>query len=120
MFGGSWGATLGLTYAIHHPDKVKALMLRGICMGRRSEIAWLYQDGTSHIFPDKFQPFKDHVPEEERGDLIKAYYKRLTSSDQGVRCAAAREYQLWELSTIKLIPDQVYISQVIIDFFIIR
>ena len=100
VFGGSWGATLGLTYAIHHPHRVKALILRGIFMGRRSETSFFYQDGTSNIFPDKFEAYRSHIPEDERGDMVKAYYERITSSDKEVRYAAAREYQLWELSTM--------------------
>ena len=59
-------------------------------MCRRSELLFFYQNGASHIFPDKFQPYRDHIPEAEREDLIKAYYKRLTSEDRDVRRAAAR------------------------------
>jgi len=108
VFGGSWGSTLSLLYAIHHPDRVKGLILRGIFMCRRSELLWFYQDGASHIFPDKFAPYRDHIPEAERDDLIAAYYKRLTSDDKSVREAAAREWCLWEMCTSKLIPDTKY------------
>ena len=59
-------------------------------MCRRSELLFFYQNGASHIFPDKFQPYRDHIPEAERGDLIQAYYKRLTSEDGDTRRAAAR------------------------------
>ena len=113
VFGGSWGSTLSLTYAIHHPDKVKALMLRGIFMCRRSELLFFYQDGASHLFPDKFQPYRELIPVEERGDMIHAYYKRLTSSDGEVRRAAAKEWTLWEMGTSKLMPDPSYINKVI-------
>lgn len=111
VFGGSWGSTLSLTYAIHHPDRARGLMLRGIFMCRRSELLFFYQNGASHIFPDKFQPYRDHIPEEERGDMIKAYYKRLTSSDREVRRGAAREWTLWEMSTSKLLPDTKYMDK---------
>jgi len=111
VFGGSWGSTLSLCYAISHPERVKALMLRGIFMCRRSELLWFYQEGASHIFPDKFQPYREHIPEEERGDLIAAYYRRLTSSDRSVRNAAAKEWCLWEMGTSKLIPDTKYIDK---------
>merc|ERR1712241_1427206 len=111
VFGGSWGSTLSLTYAIHHPDRVRALILRGIFMCRRSELLFFYQDGASHLFPDKFHPYREHIPEEERGDMIKAYFKRLTSSDQEVRRAAAKEWCLWEMGTSKLIPDSAYIDK---------
>merc|ERR1712038_617320 len=111
VFGGSWGSTLSLCYAIHHPDKVLALMLRGIFMCRRSELLFFYQDGASHIFPDKFQPYREHIPEQERGDMIQAYYNRLTHADGDVRRAAAREWTLWEMGTSKLIPDTKYMDK---------
>jgi len=111
VFGGSWGSTLSLIYAITHPDRVKALILRGIFLCRKSELQWFYQDGASHIFPDKFEPYREHIPEEERGDLIKAYYQRLTSSEASVRQGAAREWCLWEMSTSKLFPDASYMDK---------
>ena len=82
-------------------------------MCRRSELLFFYQDGASHIFPDKFQPYRELIPVEERGDMIAAYYKRLTSSDRDVRRAAAREWTLWEMGTSKLMPDSSYIDKVI-------
>ena len=90
VFGGSWGSTLSLCYAITHPDRVKALVLRGIFMLRRSELLWFYQDGASHLFPDFWDEYRDHIPVEERHDFISAYYKRLTSTDPEVRLAAAK------------------------------
>jgi len=111
VFGGSWGSTLSLIYAITHPDRVRGLMLRGIFMCRRSELLWFYQDGASHIFPDKFEPYREHIPIEERDDLIAAYYKRLTSEDKEVRLGAAKEWCLWEMSTSKLIPDTKYMDK---------
>ena len=83
-------------------------------MCRRSELLFFYQDGASHIFPDKFQPYRDHIPVEERGDMMAAYYKRLTSSSPEVRRAAAREWTLWEMGTSKLMPDLAYINKVIV------
>jgi len=43
VFGGSWGSTLALTYAISHAERVTELVLRGIFMLRESELKWLYQ-----------------------------------------------------------------------------
>ena len=59
------------------------------------------QEGASHIFPDKFQPYKDHIPVEEQGDLIAAYYRRLTSEDGEVRRAAAKQWCLWEMGELR-------------------
>lgn len=99
VFGGSWGSTLSLTYAISHPDRVQALILRGIFLCRPSEIKWFYQEGASHLFPDFWQTYRDLIPPQERGDFVKAYHKRLTSEDETVRLAAARTWSQWEMAT---------------------
>lgn len=109
VFGGSWGSTLGITYAQTHPERVSELVLRGIFMLRRSELLWFYQEGASHIFPDAWENYVAAIPEVERGDLISAYYRRLTSDDDNTRKAAARAWSVWEGSTSYLIqnPDHI-------------
>ncbi len=104
-FGGSWGSTLALLYAETHPQSVKGLILRGIFLCREKEIRWFYQDGASHIFPDVWDMYKAAIPESEHDDFVRAYYQRLTSSDRGVRLAAARAWSTWEGATSRLIPD---------------
>jgi proline iminopeptidase len=99
VFGGSWGSTLALTYAIMHPQFVSALILRGIFLCRPEEIKWFYQEGASQIFPDFWQKYRDHIPLAERNDFIKAYHKRLTSPDQKTQLEAARIWSQWEMST---------------------
>ena len=111
VFGGSWGSTLSLIYAQSHPERVLSMTLRGIFMCRKSELHWFYQDGASHIFPDAFEPYKQHIPLEEQSDLITAYYSRLTSDDVEVRRAAAREWTRWEMATSRLFPDPSYIEK---------
>lgn len=105
VFGGSWGSTLALAYAETHPDKVKGLILRGIFLCRPSEIKWFYQDGASHIFPDIWQSYVEHIPATERDDLVKAYYKRLTHQNIEIRLAAARVWSKWEAATSRLFID---------------
>src|SRR5262245_28227863 len=73
VFGGSWGSTLGLAYAQTHPDRVSELILRGIFMLRRFEIEWFYSNGASIIYPDRFEAYQAHIPEDERDDMIAAY-----------------------------------------------
>ena len=111
VFGGSWGSTLSLIYAQNHSSRVLSLTLRGIFMCRKSELHWFYQDGASHVFPDAFEPYRDHIPIEEQGDLIKAYYARLTSDDVEVRRGAAREWTRWEMATSRLFPDPEYLDK---------
>ena len=111
VFGGSWGSTLSLIYAQHHPERAISLVLRGIFMCRKSELRWFYQDGASHIFPDAFEPYRDHIPKAEQDDLITAYYSRLTSEDAQVRRAAAKEWTRWEMATSRLFPDPEYLEK---------
>ena len=113
VFGGSWGSTLALAYAETHPERVRGLVLRGIFLCRPKEIRWFYEDsqGASAIFPDNWEPYVSLIPEAERGDMIGAYYRRLTSDDESVRLEAARAWARWEASALKLIPDQSLIDE---------
>lgn len=106
VFGGSWGSTLSLAYAETHPERAAGLILRGIFLTRRKELEWFYQYGASEIFPDYWERYRDEIPEAERGDMMTAYYKRLTSDDKDVRLSAARAWSVWEGSTSKLYPDK--------------
>jgi proline iminopeptidase len=105
VFGGSWGSTLGLTYAIQHPGSVKGLILRGIFLCRPQEIEWYYQQGADQIYPDEWEKYVAPIPLAERGDFVKAYYKRLTSTDEEERSVAAQAWSGWEGSTSKLLFD---------------
>ena len=111
VFGGSWGSTLSLIYAQNHPSRARSLVLRGIFMCRKSELHWFYQDGASHVFPDAFEPYSNHIPESERNDLIAAYYRRLTSEDISIRRAAAKEWTRWEMATSRMFPDPDYLEK---------
>ncbi len=91
VFGGSWGSALGLAYAQTHPHRVTELVMRGLFTLRRSELEWYYQDGASHVYPDIWDNFVAPIPEDERTDLMTAYYKRLTGDDKAaqIECALA-------------------------------
>jgi len=106
VFGGSWGSTLALAYAQAHPERTRALILRGIFLLRPEEIRWFYQEGASWIFPDAWEHYLKPIPEGERGDLVKAYHKRLTSDDPVVRKTAARAWSIWEGATSKLLQSE--------------
>lgn len=107
VFGGSWGSTLSLSYAETHPEQVTGLILRGIFLCRPNEIDWFYQEGhgASAIFPDVWEEYVKVIPEEERGDMLAAYHRRLMSDDESVRLEAAKAWSIWEGSTSKLFPD---------------
>jgi proline iminopeptidase len=104
VFGGSWGSTLALAYAQSHPDRVLALILRGIFLMRRAEIRWfLYEMRT--LFPDAWERFAAHVTPAERGDLLEAYWDRLTDPDPTVHLAAAKAWSIYEGTCSTLMPS---------------
>jgi proline iminopeptidase len=109
VFGGSWGSTLALAYAEEHPDRITDLVLRGIFLLRPFELSWFYQEGASLVFPDAWEAFVAPIPEAERGDLMRAYHRRLTSADPALRQEAARAWSVWEATTSSLIvkPEQI-------------
>ena len=111
VFGGSWGSTLSMSYAILHPNRCKGLILRGIFMIRKKEIQWFYQDGASKIYPDAWEKYLSPIPENEHHDLVSAYYKRLTSNNEPTRLEAAKAWSIWEASTSKLLPSNDLLHQ---------
>jgi len=96
VFGGSWGSTLGLLYAQQYPELVLGLILRGIFLCRDEDIQWFYQDGAGRIYPDYWQQYSQVIPEEERGDMVAAFYRRLTGENELERMAAAKAWSIWE------------------------
>ena len=101
VFGGSWGSTLALAYAQRHPRRVTELVLRGIFLLRRSELEWFYQDelGAASLFPDLWEKYVAQIPRRERGDMMRAYYRRLTSRNAVTRARAAYAWSVWEAAT---------------------
>jgi len=117
VFGGSWGSTLALAYAQAHPQRVSELVLRGIFMLRRWELEWFYQDpgGAAAIYPDLWEHYIAPIPEAERHDLIRAYYRRLTSTDPEVLVAAAKAWSIWEGATSYLRQNPDYVTKFVTD-----
>jgi proline iminopeptidase len=102
VFGGSWGSTLALAYAILHPERVEGLILRGIFLLTPKELSWFYQDGAGMLFPDAWERFLAPIPRAERGDMISAYHRRLTHPDRKIQAEAAAAWSQWEGDTISL------------------
>ena len=105
LFGGSWGSTLSLVYAETHPERVAGMILRGIFLCREQDIRWFYQQGASALFPDYWQDFLEQIPASERDDLVSAYYRRLTSSNELAQMQAAKAWSVWEGRCSTLIPN---------------
>jgi proline iminopeptidase len=102
VFGGSWGSTLALAYAILHPERVSGLILRGVFLLTEREVRWFYQDGASMLFPDAWARFLAPIPADERHDLMAAYHRRLTDPDRKVQAQAASAWSQWEGDTLSL------------------
>ncbi|MHB8680068.1 MAG: prolyl aminopeptidase [Rudaea sp.] len=117
VFGGSWGSTLALAYAQTHPARVTELVLRGVFLLRRWELEWFYQKGCDAIYPDAWEAYIGDIPHGERGDLIGAYYRRLTDPDVAVRLAAAKVWSTWEGATSYLHQNPDYIASTGADEF---
>lgn len=105
VFGGSWGAALGLLYAQAHPERVTAMMLRGVFLMTRRELDWFYGGGAATFFPDLWDEFIRPIPVAERDDLIAAYHRRLIGGDMAVQTEFARVWTRWEGSTATLRAD---------------
>jgi proline iminopeptidase len=107
VFGGSWGSTLALAYAQKHPERVLGLVLRGIFLGRPGELRWFNEldGGAAWIFPERWNHYLAHIPEDERDEMVEAYWRRLDSDDEAVRLAAARAWGYWEGGSTTLLHD---------------
>lgn len=111
LFGGSWGSTLSLAYAITHPKHVESMILRGIFLVTQAELKWFYQDGCSWIFPEAYRDFQQPIPQSERGDMIGAYHRRLTSPSRAKQVEAARAWSIWEGTTLSLLPEPTRVAR---------
>lgn len=103
--GGSWGSLLGIAYAVTYPKHVTGLILWGIFLGRKKEFDWMYKGGAAKLFPDTWRQYVEHIPRKERGDLLRAYYRRLTSPNARVRQNALERFAHWQLSISQLTPQ---------------
>lgn len=119
VFGGSWGSTLALAYAETDSKRVTELIVRGIFTVRKKEVDWLYQFGASMLFPEFWEDYVRPIPEDERGDFVSAYHKRLTGDDEVVKLACARAWSQWEGAVSSLLPNPERVVQFGNDHFAI-
>ncbi len=111
VFGGSWGSTMGLAYAETHPERVAGLILRGIFLGRKLEIDWTFVDGLRRMEPDGWDAFVAPLTPRERGSVVRAYYRKLTSDDAALRREAALAWNKFENHASKLVPDELPVAE---------
>lgn len=106
LFGGSWGSTLSLLYAQAHSERVLGMVLRGIFLCRQKDFDWFYQEGASRVYPDYWKSYLSPIPEAERGNMMQAYYKRLTSDNELEQMQAAKAWAIWEGRCATIHPNQ--------------
>jgi proline iminopeptidase len=108
LFGGSWGSTLALAYAEAHPDRCLGMVIRGIFLGRPIEVDWFLY-GLKTVFPEAWRDLVSVLPEDERGDILRNFYRRLLDEDPKVHLPAARAWSRYEgaCSTLHPSPETV-------------
>ena len=106
IYGGSWGSTLALLFSEKYPQSVKALVLRGIFLCRKSDIKWFYQKGADSIFPDYWRDFIKDVPTSEMDDILTAFYNRIHSQDLQMSNQFCKQWSIWEGNCSSLKPNK--------------
>ena len=114
VFGGSWGSTLAIAYAEHHPECCLALVLRGIFLCRASEIDW-FLHGLRNIFPEAWQTFAGYLALSQQNDILNAYTRLLNDPDPAVHMPAARTWSVYEGSCSTLLPNQELLANFATD-----
>lgn len=103
VFGGSWGSTLALTYAIKYRSSVSGLILRGIFLSRESELKWFLGE-VSHFYPECWEKLLSFIPETEQSHPLKAYASRVFSDDINIAGPAAVQWNAFEGNIMSLLP----------------
>ncbi len=109
LFGGSWGSALAMAYGVAHPERCRGFILRGMFLGRTAELDW-FLSGMKRIFPEAHRRFSEFIPEGERGDLLSAYFVRLTDPDPAIHLPAARAWSAYEGACSTLLPSPDTVS----------
>lgn len=111
VHGGSWGTTLSLYYAENHPERVVGLILRGIFLGRKEDMDWLYQGGAGQFYPEAYADFQRLLTPAEQADNVGAYYHYLTSEDMDTRRRYGKAFADFENTLVNLedkeLPDTI-------------
>ncbi|KAA3613819.1 MAG: prolyl aminopeptidase [Calditrichaeota bacterium] len=116
LFGGSWGATLALAFAIQCPDRVLGILLRGLFLGSKESIKHYVGGGVRHHFPDAWQRFIKIVPYEKQDDIVGYYLKQMQSSDEAIREKYTYEWAYYEFSIYKLKIEGASVEELLNDF----
>lgn len=114
VMGGSWGSLLALCYAIKHSSSVAGMIIRGIFLGRQSEIDWIHgPHGAAMIYPDEWEKYK--APIQDATDNVAAYCELLNGENEDAALEAARSWTRWEAAMMTLFPDPAAVKEMTID-----
>ncbi|MDO9280759.1 MAG: prolyl aminopeptidase [Methylotenera sp.] len=105
VFGGSWGSTLALAYALAFPQHITSLVLRGIFLSRPSELNWFLGD-VAHFYPEVWHALTSYLPAEECQNVLDAYGKRIFNEDCTVNVPAAQQWNAFENAIMRLVPNE--------------
>jgi proline iminopeptidase len=97
VVGGSWGAGLALAYAAAHPQACLGLVLRGVFLGRASDIDWFFQ-GAAQLMPDAWQAFNERLPGNADGHLLPRLHAGVHGADDAAALHCALAWEAWEQS----------------------
>lgn len=103
VFGGSWGSTLAIAYAVDYPACVSGLILRGIFLSRALELRWFLHD-VRHFYPEAWDRLVSFLEPAEQSDLLAAYAQRIFSDDPAINIPAAVHWNAYESSIMSLRP----------------
>ena len=95
VFGGSWGAALGLLYAQQHPEKITGMIIRAVFLARQQDLDWFAKDGASRIYPEQWQRLVESIPKHRREDLVQGLCDALWGEDEVATRRVAKEWMAW-------------------------
>jgi proline iminopeptidase len=101
IFGGSWGTTLSLVYAIQNPYKVKSILLRGVFLANKASIEYYINGGVENQFPKIWNRFKNNVPLANQENIAKYYLDKMLYGTDKEKEFFAYEWAYYEISIFK-------------------
>ncbi len=116
LFGGSWGSTLALAYALKYPKRVLGLQLRGIFLGDSQSVKYYLNGGVEIHAPEAWERFVSHVPEKKRKDVVDYYFKKMRSKKYAERKKACYEWARYEMSIMKMVITQEEIEEYVGEY----
>lgn len=128
LFGGSWGGTLALLYAQQFPQRVSAMILRGVFLARQADMRWFLQDGVNRIYPERWQAMLDAVRAESNDEVLSRLCEAVFGDDIHAAEQAAWQWQVWggqvalgaDFVLGESLPDESTVKQVQMELYYAR